>query len=104
MKIDDLKQEDLYGDWNMTRKKAFDCAKSDLSAIHTSEPVSGPVAEKTNGPKWLEGLKTLLTTAAIILLLLAMLIPFDYINWIIAACPGAAALVIHFLQLRLNRK
>lgn len=103
MKIDDLKKEDLYGDWNMTRKKAFDCAKSDLSAIRTSEPVSGPVAEKAKGPKWLEGLKTLLTTAAIILLLLALLTPFDYINWLVAVCPGAAALVIHLIQQHIKR-
>lgn len=103
MKIDDLKKEDLYGDWNLTLKKTFDCAKSDLKDMHAAPSGSGPVTRMPSGPKWLEGLKTAFTVVAIIALLLGLLSPTFHVCWIATAILGTFALTIHLIQRHITR-
>ena len=87
MKIDDLRQEDLYGDWNTSLKKAMDQAKPD-SGDHPKWPK----------PSKLDQLEAVFEVAAILTLICGFLSPDRPAYWITLLVFGLLAFITHVVQ------
>lgn len=100
MKLDDLTQNELYGDLNMTIKQSINLVKEDKL---TPVP-GGPVSKGPSGPAWLEGLKTLCLLLLLLVVCLALLSPQDVRLWVAAGLLLVSALGLHQHQKALSLK
>lgn len=90
MKLDDLQQEDLYGDWNMSLKKTLN---------HASESNSH---RKWPKPSKLDELEATFEIAAILTLICGLLSPARQALWITLLVLGVLAFVTHLVQSRMH--
>ena len=100
MKMDDLKPNELYGDFNTTIKQSINLVKE---AKLTPTP-DGPVSKGPAGPAWLEGLKTLCLLLLLLVVCLALLSPQDIRLWVGVVLLSVSALGLHQHQKALSHK
>ena len=89
MKIDDMQQEDLYGDWNMSLKKTQNNAAPDPESKSRW---------KLPKPSKLDELEAVLEVAAILTLICGLVTPARQAFWITLLVFGVLAFVIHLVQ------
>lgn len=89
MKIDEMQQEDLYGDWNMSLKKTQNNAAPDPESKSRW---------KLPKPGKLDELEAVLEVAAILTLICGLVTPARQAFWITLLVFGVLAFVIHLVQ------
>lgn len=87
MKINDLQQEDLYGDWNMSLKKTVEQAKPDSETNR-----------KWPKPSKLDQLEAVFEVAAILTLICGFLSPDRPAYGITLIVFGVLAFITHVVQ------
>lgn len=89
MKLDDLQQDDLYGDWNLSLKKTQSYAQPD------SESSS---RWKWPKPSKLDELEATFEIAAILILICGLVSPTRQAFWITLIVLGVLAFITHLVQ------
>lgn len=93
MKIDEMQQEDLYGDWNMSLKK--------------TQSYATPDPESKSRWKWpkpgkLDELEATFEIAAILTLICGLVSPARQAFWITLIVLGVLAFITHVVQSRMH--
>ena len=93
MKIDEMQQEDLYGDWNMSLKKTQNNAAPDPDSKSRW---------KLPKPSKLDELEATFEIAAILTLICGLLSPARQALWITLVVLGVLAFITHLVQSRMH--